>query len=148
MARLKSASGLKLVIRADYQGDGVKRAICSINAERGISFDSEVGQSPDIDCDDPEAIAWLLREKTSHSVTVTGGGTFDTPNGPYLWEWWKSGEARDVDIVVDVAEADGGMVFSGEFLLTTFNLSGNRGEKMTSPMTLMSSGEVTMAANS
>lgn len=149
MARLQSASGVKLVVK---KGDGGSpsetfTALCTINAQRAISFQAATGESLDIDCNAPEQVAWVLREKTSKSVSVTGQGTFNTPDGQTLFDWWNDDDPANVQIIVDVASADGGLIFEGAFLLTDFEITGDRGSKMTAQMTLMSSGEVTATAN-
>lgn len=146
MARLKSASGVKLLVLVD-QGGPSPEALCTINAQRGISFTNQMGESLDIDCADPTAVAFVLREKVSRSVSVTGQGTFETTDGQILFDWWSDDDTKTCRIVVDVASADGGLVFEGEFHLTDFEISGNRGEKMQATLTLMSSGEVTATAN-
>jgi len=88
-----------------------------------------------------------VREKVNLSVSVTGSGTLNTPDVQEFVDWFESPEPRNCKIVVDVPSADGGVIFTGAFHLTEFTLTGNRGEKMQTSVSLNSDGAITSAAN-
>ncbi|MFC0633293.1 phage tail tube protein [Brevundimonas balnearis] len=148
MAEVKHARGVKLLIKV---GDGadpeVFAAQCSINAERGITFTAGANEQEIPDCADPDAIAWIVREKTNLSVSITGSGVLDTSDVQDFYDWLTGEDTKNVKVVVDVPSADGGVVFTGAFHLTEFSITGNRGEKMQASISLASSGAVTSAAN-
>jgi hypothetical protein len=148
MAAVQHARGVKLLVKV---GDGaspeVFTAKCTLNAARGISFSATTRDFAIPDCSDPDLIAWLAREKESLGVTVTGGGMLNTPDSDEFFDWWKSEDTKNVQIVVDVPGADGGIIFEGAFHLTEFALSGDRGGKIEATLTLQSDGEVTSEAN-
>lgn len=149
MAAVKHARGVKLLVKV---GDGaspeVFTAYCTINAARGISFTSATRDFNLPDCADPDEIGWIIREKESLSVTITGGGMLNTPDVDTFFDWWKDAASKNVQVVVDVPSADGGVVFEGPFHLTDFDVSGDRGGKMEASLTLQSDGEITAVANS
>lgn len=146
--RIKKASGVKLLLKV---GDGASpegfTAFCSVNAARGITFSSQTNEFPDIDCDNPEAVAWVATEKTNLSCKVTGAGTLNTPDVDDFFEWQTSSDPKNCHIVVDVPSADGGVIFEGAFHLTEFAITGDRGAKMQCSISLASDGEVTKVAN-
>ncbi len=150
MAAVNYTRGVKLVLKV---GDGaspeVFTALCTINAERGITFNAQTNDATVPDCADLEAIAFLAREKQSLSVDFTGGGMSDKSNVKTLWDWWKAEEARNCQIVLDDDVAANVITFEGAFHLTQFDLTGNRGEKVQSTMTLASDGiiDATFGAN-
>ena len=149
MAKIKNARGVLLVLKV---GDGASpeqfTQFCSINTQRGITFTTATNESVDIDCDDPEAVAWLAREKQSLSAAVTGAGTLNTPDVQDFFDWLTDENAKNCQIVVDVPSADGGVIFEGAFHLTEFAITGDRGAKMECSISLASDGEVTTVPNS
>lgn len=149
MAEIKHARGVKLLIKVSDGGSPIQyNTYCSINAERGITFTAGINEQDVIDCADPEAVAWIVREKTNLSATITGGGMLDTEDVEEFYDWLVSEDSKSVKVVVDVPGADGGVVFTGNFHLTEFSVTGNRGEKMQASISLASDGAISKAANS
>lgn len=148
MAAVKHARGVKLLVKI---GDGadpeVFTAICTINAARGIVFSSTTNEFADIQCDDPDAVAWTLREKSGLSASINGAGLLNTPDVQDMYDFLSSADPKNCQVVVDVPSADGGVIFEGAFHLTEFGITGDRGAKMESSVTLLSDGEVTCVAN-
>lgn len=148
MAAVKHARGVKLLVKVGNGADPeVFAGICSINASRGISFSSAMNEVAIPDCTDLDKIAWLAREKTSLSVTVTGAGIANTADIEDMFDWWKSKDSKNCQVVVDVPSADGGVIFEGAYHLGEFALTGEPGDKQQFTATLSSDGEVTCTAN-
>ena len=149
MAAVKHARGVKLLLKV---GDGaspeVFTAYCSINAARSLQGTAATNEFNIPDCDDPDALAWVTREKVSVSYTVNGAGILNTPDVEDFATWLASEDAKNCQIIVDVPSADGGVIFSGAFHLTEFQITGDRGAKMECTLSLASSGEVVVTANS
>lgn len=145
---VKHARGVELLLKV---GNGaspeVYTAFCSINAARGISFTSSLNEFNIPDCTDPDLIAWVAREKASLSIAVTGAGILNTPDVDDFFNWFKSETSKSCQIVVDVTAALGGQVFTGDFHLSEFSITGNRGGKMECSLSLASDGEVVMTTN-
>lgn len=149
MAEVKHARGVKLLIKV---GDGatpteVFETYCTINAERGITFTAGTNDQDIPDCENPDAIAWVVREKTNLSASITGSGVLDTGDVQDFFDWKTSPDPRNVKVIVDVPAGDGGVTFTGAFHLTEFSITGNRGDKMQASISLSSSGAITSAAN-
>lgn len=148
MAEVKHARGVKLLIKV---GDGASPEVfetyCSINAERGITFTAGANDQDVIDCSDPDAIAWVLREKTNLSASVTGSGMVNTPDVGDFYDWLVGADSKNCKVILDVPGVDGGVIFSGKFHMTEFSITGNRGEKMQASVSLSSDGEITKATN-
>lgn len=144
MAAVNYTRGVKLVLKVAQGGSPVTyAALCTINAERGITFNAQTNDATVPDCADPDAIAFLAREKTSLSVDVTGGGMLDKSDVKRFFDWWKSEEAESCKVVLDDEDPNKVITFTGAYHLTQFEMSGNRGEKVQANITLASDGEVT-----
>lgn len=148
MAEIKHARGVKLLIKI---GNGASPEVftqyCTVNADRGISFTTGTNDSPAIDCENPDQVSWVLREKTDLSSTINGSGTVNTPDVAEFFEFLADPEPRNCKVIVDVPSADGGVTWTGAYHLTEFSLTGNRGEKMTASVSFVSSGIVAIAPN-
>lgn len=144
MAAVNYTRGVKLVLKV---GNGaspeVFTARCTINAERGIAFNAQMRDELIPDCADLDAVAWLSREAESLSIEVTGGGMSHKNDVNLFWTWWSSGESKTCQIVLDDDTAANVITWEGLFKLPTFDLTGNRGEKVASTISLASDGEVT-----
>lgn len=140
----KGTRGVRLVVKV---GNGatpeVFTPLCTINAERGITFNAQTNDETIPNCEDLDAIAWLVREKASLSVDVTGGGKSHKDDIKKLWDWWKSPESQNCQVVVDDDVVANQITFEGPFHLTQFDLNGGEGQKVASTMSLSSDGEVT-----
>lgn len=150
MAAVNYTRGVKLVLKVSQGGSPETfAALCTINAERGVTFNAQTNDATIPDCSDLDAIAFLAREKQSLSVDFSGGGMSDKANVKTLWDWWVGEDSKNCQIVLDDDTAGNVITFEGGFHLTQFELSGNRGEKVTSTMTLASDGivEATFGAN-
>jgi hypothetical protein len=148
MATVKHARGVKLLVKVG-QGDGppeTYEAFCTINAARSIAGEAATNDFNIPDCDDPDAMGWLAREKVSLSYSVSGAGILNTPDTELFAEWLADPLSRNCEIVVDVPAADGGVIFAGLFHLTTFEITGDRGSKMEANITLVSDGPVVVTA--
>lgn len=143
MAAVKHARGVKLLLKVESQEvPDLFVAFCTINAARGITFSSATNEFPEIDCDNPDQVAWIVREKSSLSCAVTGAGILNTPDVQEFYDWLTDENSRSCEIVIDVDPSDGGVVFSGNFHLTDFSITGDRGSKMEATITLASDGEI------
>jgi predicted secreted protein len=148
MAAVQHARGVKLLLKV---GDGaspeVFTAYCTINAARSISGTAATNDFNIPDCEDPDALAWISREKVSLSYSVAGAGILNTPDTELFTEFLADPDPRNCQIIVDVPAADGGVIFEGAFHLTEFQITGDRGGKMEASIALVSDGEVTVTDN-
>lgn len=148
MTDVKHTRGVKVLLKIGNGADPeVFAQSCSINAERGITFTAGTNDTEVINCEDPEQLAWILREKTNLSCSINGAGLLNTPDVADYFEWLESPDPRNCKLVIDVPAADGGVVFSGAYHLTEFSITGNRGEKAQASVALQSDGRIIKAAN-
>lgn len=145
---LKGAKGSQLLVQI---GDGADPEVfthpCTINADREFALETTFNDETQIDCDDPEAAAWLERTPDTKAGTITGAGRLHTPDYLEWFEWWDSGEPKNCRVKLNVAAVDGGVTVSGQFVLGTLAMSGARGGGMEGSVTLLSHGPLTAAAN-
>lgn len=141
MATQPNFSGRKLLIRV---GNGASPEVfsirCSFNGDRAISFEAATTDEMDIDCDNPEAVGWMVSQVDSLSATVSGAGRVKAPDVPFFFNWFESGEPRNAEIDVD----DGAVTFAGQLLLTNFTVNGGETGSATADMAMRFTGPVTM----
>lgn len=143
MAQAKTVRGVKLLVKI---GDGGSPETfthnCSINAARSFELASQVNEFAVPDCDDPDLMAWLEREKISIGSTINGAGILNSDDIPFFSAYAISPDPKNVRCVVDVPGADGGGYWPGAFLLTTFGITGDRGGKVEVNLAFQSTGIV------
>jgi hypothetical protein len=145
MALAKVLAGKSLLIKvSDGGGTPVYAHPCLINAARGIEFSAETNDTRIPDCDDPELLAWLSREKVSISASLNGSGTLNTTDTEFYFNWVKSADSVICRIELSgVSSGDGGGYFSGSWHLTSFTLSGDLGQLVQASVGMVSDGAVT-----
>lgn len=145
MALAKVLAGKSLLIKvSDGGGTPVYAHPCLINAARGIVLTAETNQTRIPDCDDPELIAWIKREKTSISGAINGAGVLHTTDTETYFNWLKSPDSIAVRVELNgVSSVNGGGFFAGSWHLTNFELSGDVGEYVQSSLGLESDGDIT-----
>lgn len=147
MAVVKTMNGTLLLVQiSDGASPEVFAHDCLINAERGIQFSSDTNEFLVPDCDTPEEPAWKETTKDGLSASITGGGMLHTTSVSTWFTWFKDDATKNVRVNVNVSLANGGGYWAGAFHLTGFEVSGNRNEKATVSVTLISSGPITWTA--
>lgn len=120
---------------------------CLINTSRGISFTTQNNQVIVPDCDNPSDPAWTRTIKESMTATVSGAGTLHLPNLEDYFNWVKSSDPKNCQIVVGIASQTLGGYFSGAFQLTEFELQGEGNSLAEATISLSSDGAVTWTAH-
>lgn len=148
MAQAKTVKGSKFLIKIeDPATPGTFVHTCSINAERGFVLTAETNDVSVPDCDNPDLVSWVEREKRSLAGSISGAGVLNSPDIEFFFDYLKSEDPYNVKVVLDVPAIDGGRIFSGEFHCVKFEQTGTRGEKVTVSIDLQSNGEITIADN-
>lgn len=142
MAAVNFTRGVKLLLKVETETPDTFAALCTINAERGFSITAATNEANIPDCSAPDQLSWLAREKVSLSADFTGGGMTDKSDVKKLMDWATSEDSKNCQIILDDDVADNVITFEGPFHLTQFDLTGNRGEKVTSTISLASDGEI------
>ncbi|MEH6721292.1 MAG: phage tail tube protein [Aurantimonas endophytica] len=145
MAPVKTINGTQLLVQV---GDGAEPEVfaadCLINTERGIAFASDTNEFVIPDCLDPDTPAWKEVTMDGLSAAITGSGMLHTSSIPDWDAWFRSGETKNVRVLLNnVVTVDGGGHWEGAYLLTGWEITGTRNEKAQVSVTLASSGVVT-----
>lgn len=148
MAKVKTINGTQLLVQI---GNGaspeVFAADCLINTSRGIKFNVDTKDFVVPDCADPDSPAWKEVVKDGLSATIDGAGMLDTPSVEDWYNWLIDKDTKNVRVKINVPGADGGLYWQGAFHLTAFDVSGDRTDKATATVTLVSSGPLTLVNN-
>ena len=148
MAQAKTVRGTKLLIKI---GDGATPEVfehnCTINGARSFQLSSQTNDFVVPDCDDPDLLAWIEREKVSVGGTINGAGILNSEDLPFFEEYARSADPKNCMVTVDVPGTDGGGHWDGAFLLTDFQINGDRGSKIEVTLTMQSTGVLTWTLN-
>lgn len=145
-----TVTGQKLLVQI---GDGASPETfahdCMINTERGISISADTNEYVIGDCDSPDDMAWKEVTKDGAQVTIQGAGMMHSTSWKSTWyDWAVSPDSKTCRINLNIGAEFGGGYLQGEFHLTQFEITGNRGDKITASMTLVSSGALDWTAAS
>lgn len=140
MATKPNFSGRRLLIRV---GNGASPEVfsifCTFNGDRAIQFDAQTTDELDIDCDNPTAVGWMVSQVDSLSATISGAGRVKAEDVAEFFAWFSSGEARNVEVEIDAPE---GGTFSGQALLTSWNVNGGETGSATADVSMRFTGPV------
>ena len=97
------------------------------------------------DCDDPDAPSWLERDVVSLSRDIQGSGVlagefFDTWN-----DWFESADSKHCRVTVGPNASPYQKVFTGSYILSSFQVNSNIGNRVEVSVTLQSDGPVLAA---
>ena len=147
MAKPTTFNGSKIMIKVGDGGDPETFAHpCLINTTRSVQGSATTVDSVVADCDDPDALAWTEREKDALSYTITGEGVMDAASIQDYIDFLEGAASKNVQVVIADGDATNGRIGTGKFHLTEFQVSGNRKEKATVSLTLVSDGALTWTA--
>lgn len=140
MAKPTVLAGTKLLILV---GDGGSPEVfgepCGLTTK---SFDMTASTNTTLipDCDDPEAPAFESTEINAISGSASGNGVMAVESFATWNDWFFSAAGKNVQIKLD----DAGLGhYAGVFKLTSFKLSGTRGNKVLVDVTIKNDGEYT-----
>lgn len=145
MAKPDTFSGsMMLILVGDGASPEVFSAPCGLTT-KGLNQTAETAESVVPDCDDPAAPAWTESEVVALSWGASGSG-IQADEAVQVWEeWFASGLPRNVRIEM-YKGANAGRKYSGAALLTDFNRTGERGQRVQVEVTLKGTGALTAAA--
>lgn len=140
MAEPTSIEGTQVTIRV---GDGGSPETfshpCLINAERGVSFTKSNNDVIVPDCTNPEDPAWRQIAHDSIACAVSGAGILDNVLATIQAydSWFRGSTRKNVRIYLGSVG-----YWQGSFDLTTFEVTGERGNKALVNIALDSDGAV------
>lgn len=121
---------------------------CTINLARSIQFNAQTSNVTLPPCeagDDPdtEEVAWQKTNVEGLAVTIEGAGYFHPADAPFFYNWWKSGQAKNIKFRVN---KPGAPIWTGPFKLTTMGVNGEFNQEAQNSLTFVSDGAVALTA--
>lgn len=93
------------------------------------------------DCADPDLPSWLVSDEVSKQMVVGGSGVIDT-DAMQIWrEWLTGGGEKNVRWVTAGTAANGGGYWQAPGILTTYNETGERGQRWTNEVQITLNGK-------
>lgn len=132
-------AGTKLLLLV---GDGATPEVfgepCGLKTK---SFDLSASTNTNVvpSCDDPEAAAWETTDVNALSATGSGAGLMAVEAFDVWNDWFLSTVGKNMQIKLDHPSLG---YYSGSFKLTSFKITGNRGEKVLVDVSFKSDGPV------
>ncbi len=110
---------------------------CLINSKRGIKFNADTKKSIIPDCDNPDDPAWQTAFKDALSAVIDGAGKLDNKVATIQFydSWYRSPNTKRVRVYLGTVG-----YWEGEFMLTNWNITGDRGENCDVEISLESHG--------
>ncbi len=95
------------------------------------------------DCDNPDDPAWVGRDVSSLTASVSGEGVL-AEESLQMWQaFFASTESYPVEIELLLAAAGSTFVWSGQMHLANFTVNGEQGGRLSVSVELQSDGEMT-----
>lgn len=138
MSYIKPVLGETILVKL---GDGSSPEVFTapnlINTSRGVSFNTSTESDELLDLENQSAPAQTIRRVRSVDCKIDGEGMLHSEDVAEWLAFAQSGEIRNVQIVIS------GIVVEGPFVLTSFQISGDRLKSSTCQLTLEQAGAVT-----
>jgi hypothetical protein len=140
---VQQVAGSRLVFKIkDGAAPNEYRTLCTINADRGITFNKGMEDEEVIDCDDPNAIGWRTRNATTRSIDIEGGGKVHRPDIARMEAWHAAEGPVDGKMILDDDDPENVITWTGQWDLETFGISGPRRAKLDASLTIGSNGPI------
>jgi predicted secreted protein len=144
MARPTTLSGGKLLVYIEEPvGSNTFVAPCGLTT-KGFNQSVSSNDTNVPDCDDPDLPSYTERDVVALSSQISGSGVLAMEALPLWQAFYASGESRTCRVVLD---NDAGGQWEGDFLLSSFNIGGERGNRASVEITLDSDGAWTWTAS-
>jgi len=110
---------------------------CLINAKRGIKFTSQGNKIIVPDCDNPDDPAWTQVVKDALAAAIDGAGVLDNKFATISFydAWFRDKTSKRVRVCLSTVG-----YWSGDFHLTGWEITGNRGQNAEANVAMESHG--------
>lgn len=123
------------------EGSGVFTAPCGLTS-KGFNQSATTQETVVPDCDDPDAPASVERAVDALSGEISGSGVLAMGSRNTYETWYRSGLKKKCRIYLDTTLANSGGYWEGYFLLTQWNVTAQRGQKINTELTMQSDGDI------
>lgn len=117
-------------------------APCGLTS-RGIEFSMSTGETIVPDCASEDAVAWVERTMNAASAQISGSGVLAMDSLDEWRSWFEAAEPRTVQVHLQNTTANNGGYWQGDFVLTSFQITGERGGKVQVSISAVNDGKVT-----
>ena len=143
MAKPTTYAGSTVAIYIEDTGTpGTYLRPCGLN-NHTVNFTKNTRDVTVPDCDDPDLPAWIERGVESLDMSVTGTGVLAAEA---IDDWWTAFNSTDsINARIYIGAADditNGRFWAGKVHVTSFEPSGERGDKAQVSVTVVSDGEM------
>ena len=141
MARPTTRRGSQLLIKLHDGGSSpdVLVAPCALTT-KAFNRSAAVNEFNVGDCDDPDAAIWTERVKSALSSTISGSGTLAKESLSLYESFFAEADPRAIQITVNWTT--GPVVYQGNYIMTTLNVTGEQDGLIQVELEFQSSGEV------
>lgn len=94
-------------------------------------------------CDDPAAPAWESKDVSSLASQFSGSGVMATESFDTWNDWFLAAEGKNIQVKIDDGKGHFLGHYEGSYILSSFKLTGTRGQKITVDVTVDNDGIVT-----
>ena len=125
-------------------GDGANpenfNAPCGFT-ERSLEIKAETATTQVPDCDDGDLPAWNDTGVKALSASISGQGVLAMESHAIWQAWVLSGQDKNVRVLLNQPNANGGGYYQGAAVCTSLKLDGSFGEKVKQTVAIESDGE-------
>ena len=130
-----------LLVQLETTTPGTYAAPCGF-LSRALEISKSANETIIPDCADDDAAAWVERDISSLSATISGEGVLDGTSFTSYWQPWAIlATPKNARCVLT-----GKGYWAGSFHLTKLNISGSRGERVQASVEMVSDGALTWTA--
>lgn len=122
----------------------VYTAPCGLTS-KSLNLSKELGDVLVPDCDDPDEVAWVARDATSRSGSISGDGVLAAESFP---TWLAAyNDADSIPVKVEVEFSTGTVTVTGLMHIESFEVTANLGERVNVSISMQSDGALTITDN-
>lgn len=144
MAKPKTYSGSVVAVFLENPASaGTFLRPCGLT-QHSANFTKNLNEVDVPDCDDPDLPAWVEREVSSLDFSASGSGVLAQEAVDTWWNAFNSTESIKARIYIGKPDdTDNGHYWEGLVHVTSFEVTGNRGERAQVSVNFASDGELT-----
>ncbi|AGT08349.1 phage tail tube protein [Paracoccus aminophilus] len=143
MAKPKTYSGSLVAIYLEGAVAGQFTRPCGLT-QHSVSFTKNMNEVDVPDCDDPDLPAWIEREVSSLDFSGNGSGVLAVGAVDTWWEAFESKESIPARVYIGKPDdVQNGRYWAGNIHVSSFEVTGNKGEKAQVSIAFASDGEMT-----
>ena len=143
MAKPTTFSGSVVALYLAGTPAGTFQKPCGLT-QHSATFTKNMNEIDAPDCDDPDLPAWIAREVSALDFSVTGSGVLAAEAVDDWWAAFNTTESILARIYIGrIDDIENGRYWQGRIHVSSFEVTGNRGERAQVSISASSDGEMT-----